>query len=289
MSLYQLPFEDITVERVAKFTEDQGQRLSLTNVCGFFLCQQGTADVTLNDKTFHLKAGDVYFYLPSTFISILNRSSDLNGIAIKCDVEFVLPMLEQLFDGGNIVAMREAPCISLTPEQQQTIENLAQMVLDRRDKLNASDMENSTRHILQQLTLSLAMSLFHELLLDYACNQSLQPQIHDNRDRIFQTFLVSLFHNYKQEREVSFYAAEQYLTPRYFSSAVKEKSGHSALQWIVQMVIGSVKQVLVTSDKSIKEIALEYHFPSQSFFGKYFKQYTGLSPKEFRRQSRATA
>lgn len=289
MDNHHLPFEYITIEDAAKAIENQENRIAMANVCGFFLCQHGSGDVSLNDKTFHIKAGDVYFYMPSTFVCVLNHSTNLNGIAVKCEIDFVLPMLEQLIDGGNILRMRENPCISLQSEQQRSLENLANLVQERQRQLSLYTPDSATFHILQRLTLTLAESLFHELLLDYACNQSLQPQVHDNRDRIFQTFLVSLFRNYKREREVSFYAAEQCLSPRYFSSVVKEKSGHSALQWIVQMVISSVRQVLTSTDLSIKEIAMEYNFPSQSFFGKYFKQYVGVSPKEYRKQARATA
>ena len=75
----------------------------------------------------------------------------------------------------------------------------------------------------------------------------------------------------------------QHITPRYFSTIIKEKSGNSALQWIVQMVITEAKQLLEGSDLSIKEIADQLNFPTQSFFGKYFKQYVGISPKEYRK------
>ena len=33
---------------------------------------------------------------------------------------------------------------------------------------------------------------------------------------------------------------------------------------------------------SLKEIADRYNFPDQSFFGRYFKKHTGMSPKEYR-------
>ena len=69
---------------------------------------------------------------------------------------------------------------------------------------------------------------------------------------------------------------------RYFSAVIKEKSGSTALQWIVQMVITEAKQLLENSDLTIKEIATKLNFPTQSFFGKYFKQYVGVSPKEYR-------
>lgn len=70
--------------------------------------------------------------------------------------------------------------------------------------------------------------------------------------------------------------------PRYFSSVIKEKSGSSALQWIIQNVITEAKYLLDNTDLSIKEIATKLNFPTQSFFGKYFKQYVGISPKEYR-------
>ena len=40
--------------------------------------------------------------------------------------------------------------------------------------------------------------------------------------------------------------------------------------------------MLERSDKSIKEIANELNFPNISFFGKYVKKHTGMSPKQYR-------
>ena len=95
MSVNQLPFEHISIEDVAAALEGN-ELMSLVDVCGFFLCQKGSAVVSLNDQTFHIQAGDIYVYTPSTFISVLNRSSDLEGIAVKCQMDFVLPMMERI-------------------------------------------------------------------------------------------------------------------------------------------------------------------------------------------------
>jgi len=42
------------------------------------------------------------------------------------------------------------------------------------------------------------------------------------------------------------------------------------------------RQLLSYSDLSVKQIAERLHFPNQSFFGKYFKQAAGVSPKHYR-------
>ena len=39
---------------------------------------------------------------------------------------------------------------------------------------------------------------------------------------------------------------------------------------------------LLYTQKTVSEISDELDFPSLSFFGKYFKQHTGLSPRAFR-------
>ena len=97
-----------------------------------------------------------------------------------------------------------------------------------------------------------------------------------------QSFIFSLSQNFRTHHSVSFYAAEQCLTPRYFSTIVREKSGRNALQWIMMFIIAEAKKLLSDPDPSIKEIAETLGFSNQSFFGRYFKQYVGLSPMAFR-------
>ena len=128
----------------------------------------------------------------------------------------------------------------------------------------------------------MGQTICYEILNIYFTNQPLHPLLQDKKDLIFQNFMLSLYRFYRRERDVTFYAKLQHITPRYFSSIIKEKSGSNASQWIIQMVISEAKQLLERSDLSIKEIAAELNFSNQSFFGKYFKQYVGISPKEYR-------
>ena len=83
MQDYHLPFEYITVQDVRQAVSHYGQTLSLMDACGFFLCQRGSVEVSLDDKTFNIHQGDVYFYMPSTFVSVLKYSDDVEGIAVR--------------------------------------------------------------------------------------------------------------------------------------------------------------------------------------------------------------
>ena len=87
---------------------------------------------------------------------------------------------------------------------------------------------------------------------------------------------------YKDSREVGFYAKKLCLTPKYLSVIIKEFTGNSALGWINDYVILEAKSLLKSTNMTIQQISDELNFPSQSFFGKYFKRLVGVSPKVYR-------
>ena len=101
---------------------------------------------------------------------------------------------------------------------------------------------------------------------------------------LFDEFMSLLQQYSKRERNVSFYAKQLNITPKYLSSVVKEVSGKTAARWIDESVILEAKALLKYSGMSIQEIAYHLNFSTQSFFGKYFKQHTGTSPSRYKRK-----
>ena len=102
-----------------------------------------------------------------------------------------------------------------------------------------------------------------------------------------QESLVIKFSNLVQQqfrelRTVKKYADQLNVTAKYLTEVVKEYSGKNAGEIINDLVILEAKFLLRKSELSIGEIADILHFSDQSFFGKYFKRQTGLSPKAFR-------
>ena len=84
------------------------------------------------------------------------------------------------------------------------------------------------------------------------------------------------------QRDVAFYARELCITTRYLSTITKEIGKTTAKNLIDSFLILELKVALQSTDLSLKEIAEKYRFPDQSFFGRFFKKHTGMSPKAFR-------
>lgn len=101
---------------------------------------------------------------------------------------------------------------------------------------------------------------------------------------LFKQFIELLGEHHCKERRVDFYADRLYLSPKHFSTVIKKVSGKTAGEWIDEYVILEIKTLLKYSTMSIQEVAYYMNFPNPSFFGKYFKQHTGISPSEYKAQ-----
>ncbi len=56
----------------------------------------------------------------------------------------------------------------------------------------------------------------------------------------------------------------------------------TASQLINSVTLNYIRNMLASSDKSIKEIAAETGFDNLSFFGKYVRRKLGVSPRDYK-------
>ena len=103
-------------------------------------------------------------------------------------------------------------------------------------------------------------------------------------DEYFHRFLHELSQHYLERRSVSFYADRLCISSRYLTTIVRRVSGMSVSEWMNRYIMMEAKYLLKYTEMSIQEIAYKLSFPNQSFFGKYFKQHTGMAPSAFRSQ-----
>ena len=99
---------------------------------------------------------------------------------------------------------------------------------------------------------------------------------------LFNRFMMLLERDYKISRDVNYYAAQMNISSKYLTNIVSLVTRHTPKTIIDQYVILQLKMHLKRTTQSIKEMAWEFHFADVSFFCRYFKKHTGLTPQQIR-------
>lgn len=245
---------------------------------GFFLCRRGTARIMLGANTYRISRNYLCLYAPDTFFQILEKSYDLEGILEEDEVEAYHQVLVRI-DIRQRLKVRESPCVEITEAQADEIERLQDVMTAAAqpadgDELLARLRDDSVRYLRYVICLKVLEAYFR--------NVPVAALSQGRDDAILNRFLVSVYKNCHRERSVQYYADQQRLSPYYFSTIIRECSGKSAMQWIVNVTMTFVRQYLECTELSLKEIANRMNFPDQSTFGRYFKHHQGCSPSEYR-------
>ena len=258
-----------------------------------FVCTRGGGKILLNGMEYAVEPGSLTVYFSYSVLHIITKTPDLEGIVISCNLETIQPLLYKVSDFNSLFLIRQHPYTKLQDWQVKMITSYIQLLSDiiqrteaEEQKLRDIQIKPIRETMWQQIDL-LASSLMLGIVSCYT-HFAHQPSAHSRKDDVLQKFITMLYHSYKQEHDVSYYAEAQFLTCRYFSAIIKEKSGKSPSEWIIAALLGETKRLLNSTSKTIKDISMELNFPNQSYFGKWFKNLVGCSPLEYKKGKKGT-
>jgi AraC-like DNA-binding protein len=130
-----------------------------------------------------------------------------------------------------------------------------------------------------------------ELLLNY-CNRYYDRQFitrkKANTDLLirFENIVSNYFNTNELQNKglpsVKYFAELLFLSPNYLSDLLKKETGKNAQEHIHYFLVEEAKNILMSSDKSVSEIAYSLGFEYPQYFSKLFKQKTGFTPVEYR-------
>lgn len=246
-------------------------RLKATTV---LVCVKGTIDCSINLRNFIITENQMLVNFTGDIIHI-NSAKDMAGYAIILSEDFLQQIqLDFRFRAQSYLSLRDNGPINIPVNELTDLKPYYSLV--------KKNMEEGNLEVIK----GLAVALAHTIVAIMTRFQ--KPVAHDadkNETRfqqIFDRFMMLLNAWHTKERSLNFYAEKMHLTPKYVSAVVKTYSGKSALSWINEYVVLEAKMMLRYSDMTVQEIAYSLNFPTQSAFGKYFRQQLGISPKQYR-------
>ncbi|MBM6889814.1 helix-turn-helix domain-containing protein [Bacteroides caecigallinarum] len=239
----------------------------------FLLCFQGTCSITVHLTQYTMKKGTLLILLPDLYFQVLEQSDDCKFIFAGFATELVRS--SSLFSKS----IEYTPFIFEKPVLQLDKKAFELMYSYIRIIIKAKNISNNI------LTQEQAALTFTQLILGLGNliknGKSVNQQYNRNQE-IVKELVRTVVMNYHTERNVSFYADKMHLSPQHLSTTIKKITGKTLTDIISSFIINDAKAKLKSTEMTIQEIAYSLNFPDISFFGKYFKRYTGMSPKQYR-------
>lgn len=242
------------------------------------ICRKGKATVNINYKEWHLHEGAVITVFPNDVVELKVKSE-----ASLFDVEMLKYNASLLREASLQLeqtvysSLREDRCRQDTPVVTNIIDSMFALL---KVYFNQSECTCISQLVLLQLKAFFVG--FHEYLQRNLQNRP-DDEVKSYRVReLFNRFMMLMERDYKLSRDVNYYADLMHITSKYLTNIVRQVAGHTPKTINDQYVILQLKMQLQRSSQSIKEIAWEYHFTDVSFFCRYFKKHTGLTPQQMR-------
>jgi AraC-like DNA-binding protein len=101
-------------------------------------------------------------------------------------------------------------------------------------------------------------------------------------EKLIQEARFHMRNNIEKEVDLKQLAEDNSVGYSYFRKMFKKYTGISPHQYHIDLKIMRAKELILTSDKSIKEISYELGFQSIHYFSRLFKKKTGLNPSTLR-------
>ena len=254
------------------------------NKGGFVLCTAGEAHVRINERIYHLTAGIVFIVTPLVQIYEIKPSPDFEKISFVNELKVFYPVFKLISDTGIPLKISKSPCWKISEDDCVFVKSQHKRIEDKL-KNTASSTSIEDRQILTHLINLICV----ETMLEVVSNHIRMFEIPFDSIRnsnVAYHFILALHENYHTERTVSWYASQAKMSTGHFSAIIREATGQSPSEWISSVTTTYAKLLLEQTDKSIKEITQELNFPEQFTFRKYFKRHAGVSPTDYRSQTR---
>jgi AraC family transcriptional regulator, transcriptional activator of pobA len=238
------------------------------------ICRKGKARLQVNYKDWQLYDGAVITVFPNDVVK-LRVEETFQVEMLKYNPSLLREASLQL-EQTVYSSLREDRCRQDTPVVTNIINGMFALL-----KVYFDQSECTCISQLVLCQLKAFFIGFHEYLQR---NPQYRPdEVKSYRVReLFNRFMMLLEKDYKISRDVNYYAEQMNISSKYLTNIVNQVTGHTPKTIIDQYVILQLKMHLKRTTQSIKEMAWEFHFADVSFFCRYFKKHTGLTPQQIR-------
>ncbi|GLU43947.1 AraC family transcriptional regulator [Allomuricauda sp. NBRC 101325] len=259
---------------ISKFNYEIPEHLH-TDLTQLFFIENGSGKLISDGQSFSF-AGPCILFVPNGILHGFQFSKDIKGE--------VLTLATSLFDD----CLKGLPDISHYYQDMRYLpfhEELASFdeLMSTRLRFHAElKVKRIARQKIIQLLLQILIVRLYRLIVEHVTLEF--PN--DNRTlSYYNRFLRLVKQQHNNAWTVADYAKELHISSGHLNRVCRNLVNKSALQLIHEQLKRESKKMLLTSDKSISEIAYKLGFSDPSHFSKFFKKHEEQTPLQYRRKA----
>lgn len=242
----------------------------LTQLLAISFCQKGSLQIRYDMQTINFGEHDVALLMPDHTITRMGHSDDYQAVHIVVAKSFFKEIHFRNPYHYHLQYHRE-PTLHLSEEQFDTLLHLVP-VLEESAKLEGEKRNEMCAAVI---------NLIGEFLMEYRRQQGDFEEQSPNL-RLFDRFYEAVTKHYQESHEVKYYANIFCVSPKYFSTVIRQTTGATPSEWIARYIVVRAKMLMRTTDLSMQQISKELGFPDQTSFTRYFKTNAGYPPTAYR-------
>ena len=239
------------------------------------LCLKGRCEIDYNDATFTIQEKDCTIIRATQLVTAVRPSADF-----RVEVIYVDPMFIEKSTPNNNYGMRGSLSLAQDPVMHLTDEEFERC---RRDFEEVGRRRIMVwHHFLDDLMVSTIQTLILDFY-DFHARINRLVEVQSQSATVMQRFINMLERgDYRKNREISYYASELCIAPKYLSEISKSITGNSANWWINRFTVLDISRQLRNRSLSFVDISEMFNFSSPAYFSRYVQRYLGESPSEYR-------
>ncbi len=242
---------------------------------GHALCLDGSCRIQFNGKQLEMRRGDLMIVRQGRLVQSVKPDDLFRVVIIYVAATFIeLCTPQSNYGMKGQLALFLNPIMHLNEEQfEQCRRNF--------DNLRAR-MAQTAHHFYRDMMINKVQSLIIDFF-DFHASLYQEQDISTQYATIMSRFLSLLESGeYRQHREVTWYAEQLCVTSKYLSEVSKAASGYAANFWINRYTVLHISRLLRDKSLTFVQISDMFGFSSPAYFSRYVSRNLGMRPTDYR-------
>lgn len=238
--------------------------------------QKGNISIYIQEEVFHAKQGDLFFVNTGELHFMESDDMGVEYYTLLFPLTFLSFQIEDALETEVFLPLRQKKL--LFPRLLNDVTEKIQVCKMIQELIAVNDKKETGYQLRTKILL---LEMIEYLLKEKAF---LQANFANNTD-IQRELITFIQKHYTEKITLSMLAQEFHLSEKYVSWYFKEHFSISFMQYVLHLRMSKAKDMLVSTDLSITEVALACGYPSVNLFIRNFKEVHGVTPLQYRKQT----